>query len=140
MYLSETAKPDVLYVAHNADYNGAWAMGSPGRERYLYFMFNLPVTRETRTCVALHGSFPAVTAPALHAGIHPVKVPRKLKGTYSYEDSLALVAGTWGRGGARMPAAPHSTHAPALPAAWPCCIAGLTAARAMQVAGAPGEL
>ncbi len=50
MYLSETAKPSVLYVAHNADYNGAWALGSPGRERYLYAMFNLPLNRETRAC------------------------------------------------------------------------------------------
>lgn len=50
MYLSESAKPNALYVAHNADYNGAWALGSPGRERYLYAMFNLPMNRETRAC------------------------------------------------------------------------------------------
>ena len=50
MYLSEPAKPHVMYVAHNADYNGAWALGSPGRERYLYSMFNLPINRETREC------------------------------------------------------------------------------------------
>ena len=53
MYLSEAAKPSVMYVAHNADYNGAWALGSAARERYLYSMFNLPISRETRMCVAL---------------------------------------------------------------------------------------
>ena len=53
MYLSEAAKPSVMYVAHNADYNGAWALGSPARERYLYSMFNLPISRETRMCAAL---------------------------------------------------------------------------------------
>ena len=52
MYLSEAAKPSVMYVAHNADYNGAWALGSPARERYLYSMFNLPINRETRMCGA----------------------------------------------------------------------------------------
>lgn len=53
MYLSEAAKPSVMYVAHNADYNGAWALGSPARERYLYSMFNLPISRETRMCATL---------------------------------------------------------------------------------------
>ena len=53
MYLSEAAKPSVMYVAHNADYNGAWALGSAARERYLYSMFNLPISRETRMCATM---------------------------------------------------------------------------------------
>ena len=53
MYLSEAAKPSVMYVAHNADYNGVWALGSPARERYLYSMFNLPISRETRMCAIM---------------------------------------------------------------------------------------
>jgi hypothetical protein len=67
MYLSETAKPSVLYVAHNADYNGAWALGSPGRERYLYAMFNLPLNRETRACAPAARRPVALPLVATHA-------------------------------------------------------------------------
>ncbi|KAK9845225.1 hypothetical protein WJX81_000502 [Elliptochloris bilobata] len=66
MYLSEAAKPSVMYVAHNADYNGAWALGSPGRERYLYSMFNLPINRDTRMSLEHQGNFDMLRSLTRH--------------------------------------------------------------------------
>lgn len=50
-YLPPMQCPRVLYVAHNADYNGAFELNSARREKYLYDMFNLEPSRRNRRCV-----------------------------------------------------------------------------------------
>lgn len=57
MYLPAGMKPEVLYVAHNADYNGSWLLTSDRRARYLYAMFNLHMSADTRRCCEHQGRF-----------------------------------------------------------------------------------
>lgn len=40
-YLPKTMRPEVLYIAHNAHYNGVFALPTKQRRAYLYSMFNL---------------------------------------------------------------------------------------------------
>ncbi|KAK9823356.1 hypothetical protein WJX72_002143 [[Myrmecia] bisecta] len=56
-YLPPAARPSVLYVAHNSDYNGVWPLGSAGRQKYLYSMFNLPMTPELQGALEHEGNF-----------------------------------------------------------------------------------
>jgi glycogen synthase len=40
-YLPKHLRPEVLYIAHNAHYNGVFALPTKQRRAYLYSMFNL---------------------------------------------------------------------------------------------------
>ena len=46
LYLPAVSRPNVLYVAHNSDYNGVWPLGLQERTKYLFSMFALPLTAE----------------------------------------------------------------------------------------------
>ena len=46
LYLPAVSRPNVLYVAHNSDYNGVWPLGLQERTQYLFSMFALPLTAE----------------------------------------------------------------------------------------------
>ncbi|KAL4459197.1 hypothetical protein ABPG75_014062 [Micractinium tetrahymenae] len=57
MYLPPRLQVRALLVAHNADYNGTWHLGSAEREAWIYSMLNIPLTRHSRSLCEHAGRF-----------------------------------------------------------------------------------
>ncbi|KAK9817284.1 hypothetical protein WJX72_012213 [[Myrmecia] bisecta] len=68
-YLPPAARPSVLYVAHNSDYNGVWPLGSSRRQKYLYSMFNLPMTPELQGALEHEGNFNMLRSVVEHIAV-----------------------------------------------------------------------
>ncbi|PSC67576.1 hypothetical protein C2E20_8791, partial [Micractinium conductrix] len=49
LYLPHQLPLRVLLVAHNADYNGTWHLGTAAREAHVYDMLNVPINAHTRS-------------------------------------------------------------------------------------------
>ncbi|KAL4458945.1 hypothetical protein ABPG75_013810 [Micractinium tetrahymenae] len=57
MYLPPRPHLRAMLVAHNADYNGTWHLGSAEREAWVYSMLNIPLTPHTRSLCEHAGRF-----------------------------------------------------------------------------------
>ncbi|PSC67013.1 alpha-1,3-glucan synthase Ags3, partial [Micractinium conductrix] len=57
LYLPHQLPLRVLLVAHNADYNGTWHLGTAAREAHVYDMLNVPINAHTRSLCEHSGRF-----------------------------------------------------------------------------------